>query len=110
MGQDATPSNRAAQAKQIENDVRAAKKGDWNAKHNLERTFMPLMTTLAEKRSDDTPELNKLLEAGKEGLAKATKKYKAKDGVSNFQIFALDFIETSMDGGGGGFLSKLFGG
>jgi hypothetical protein len=106
MKEEAPTSNRAVQAKAIENHVVAAKKGDWNAKHNLERAFMPLMTSLAEKRTTDTAEFNTLIEGAKDGLARATKKYKL---GGNFQIFALDFIEKSMDGGGGGLFSRLFG-
>jgi protein-L-isoaspartate(D-aspartate) O-methyltransferase len=71
------------------------------------------MTSLAEKRSSDVGEINNLLEAGKKGLYRAAKKYKKKDHADRFQIFALDFIEQEMNrvqGTGGGFLSRIFGG
>lgn len=92
-------------------DLGAAKKGDWNAKNNILRTFMPLLTSLAEKRSSNTAETNKFIEAGKEGLFVAVKKFKMDQGPREFQLFALDFIEARMDkkAGGGGFLSKIFG-
>ena len=112
MSQNGSQSNKAAQQKAIERDVLAAKKGDWNARSNLARTFMPLLTSLARKRSEDNAQVNRLIELGKEGLYQAAKRYKPSIGADKFQIFALDFIEASMDGKAknGGFFSRLFGG
>ena len=106
-GQDG-PLTKAQQAKLVERDVLAAKGGDWNAKNNLVRTFMPLLISLAEKRSSDRSKINSYIEAGKDGLIKATKKYKKGAGAEHFQLFALDFIEKNMDGAGAGFFSRLF--
>ena len=93
--------------------IKAAKAGDWEAKNNLGRHFTPLLTSLAEKRSAEVGEINNFIEAGKKGLNRAAKKYKTNAPPDRFQIFALDFIEIEMDrvqGGGGGFFSRLFGG
>ena len=93
--------------------IKAAREGDWDAKSNLARQFTPLLTSLAEKRSSDIGEINNLIEAGKKGLYRAARKSKAYAPADRFQIFALDFIEREMDrvqGGGGGLLSRLFGG
>ncbi len=99
------------QARALERDVQAAKDGDWNARHSLVRTFLPLITSLAEKRSADPVEINKYIDAGKDGVLTAAKKYKPGAGTDKFHIFALDFIEKSMDQSdkGGGFFAKLFG-
>jgi len=105
-------SSKAAQFKILERDILATKKGDWNAKNNLVRTFMPLLTSLAEKRSTDIAQKNKLIEAGKEGLFTAARKYRENLGADKFQVFALDFIESCMDNSGKkvGFFARLFGG
>ena len=109
------PPGRESHLKAVERDILATQKGDWNAKNNLARTFTPLLTSLAEKRSSDQATINRLVEAGKEGLLTAARKYKPSIGAERFQIFALDFIEKSMDsashsgGGLGGFFRKLFG-
>jgi len=115
MGQDA--GDQKASQKNLEREILAAKSGDWNAKANLARVFTPLLTSLAEKRAKDPVLLNKCLEAGKEGLFTAAKKYREGDGVEHFRIFAVDFIEASMDRvirenqlqGKKGFFSRLFG-
>jgi len=92
----------------MEHDVLAAKAGDWNAKTRLAQSFMPLIRSLAEKRAADTQGVNDMIERGKQGLYRAAKKYKKSIGAEKFQIFALKFIEQSMDNKGGLF-SKLFG-
>jgi DNA-directed RNA polymerase specialized sigma subunit len=88
-------STKEAQAKILERDVMAARKGDWNAKNNLVRTFMPLLRSLAEKRSGSTADANRLIEAGKGGLFLASRKHSPGD--ERFQIFAVEFIEKAMD-------------
>jgi len=112
VGQDGAGSSRSAQARILERDILAAKKGDWNAKNNLARLFLPLLTSLAEKRAGETSKINLCIEAGKEGLFRAAKKYKPSVGADSFQIFALDFIEAAMDrgmSGKQGLFSRLFG-
>jgi hypothetical protein len=101
----------AALNRALEGDILSAQRGDWNAKHALERTFMPLLTSLGEKKTSDTAKLNRYIEAGKGGLAEAVKKYRAKIGPEKFRIFALDFIQSAMDGvdQGSGFWARLFG-
>lgn len=111
MGNNGPQAGKAAQLKTLERDILATKKGDWNAKNNLVRTFTPLLLSLAEKRSQDVARKNKLVDAGKEGLFNAARKYKEGMGADKFQVFALDFIEASMDDIGKevGFFARLFG-
>lgn len=106
------PQSRLSQTRIPESEILAAKGGDWNAKNALARAFMPLLQSRAEKRSSDVAVVNNYIEAGKKGLFKAARKYKKNVGPARFQIFALDFIEASMDRAekGGGLLSRLFGG
>jgi|GEM_PF-933417 len=107
--------SKAEQQRALEREILAAKGGDWNSKNSLVRMFMPLLHSLAEKRARDQPTLNRLVEAGKEGLADAARRYKTSIGPDRFRIFALDFIEKRMDrelrggGGLGAFFSRLFG-
>lgn len=103
--------SKATEANVLEHNILAARKGDWQAKNNLIRTFTPLITSLAKKRSNNTSETNKYIEAGKNGLIAAAKKYKQNIGPDKFQVFALDFIEAGMDRmeKGSGLLSRLFG-
>ena len=107
---DDIETNRAAKFKLLEHDILAAKKGNWEAKNNLVRVFTPLISSLAQKRSSHTSEINKYIEAGKNGLFTAVRKYKQNVGPDKFQIFALNFIEASMDGmhKEEGFFSRLF--
>jgi len=101
----------AARAKTLEKDLQAAKRGDWKAKHRIESTFTQILTDLAKKRASSNAEINTLIEAGKQGISIAIKKYKSSTGADRFQIFALRFIENKMDNpNSGGFFSKLFGG
>lgn len=100
----------AARSKALENDIRAAKKGDWEAKHRVERNLMPLLKKLAEKRSTDTKGFNEMIEAGKAGIANAIRKVDDKITGDRFQIFALPFIEASMDKTNKpGFFQRIFG-
>lgn len=116
MGGQGGTDPRAAQ-KVLEKDILAAREGDWSAKNNLARVFAPLLTSLAEKRTTDTAQMNRLIEAGKQGLFAAARKYKPGVGPEHFRVFALDFIERSMDdsghsgesGGARGFFGRLFG-
>ena len=87
----------AAKFKALEKDIRAAKKGDWEARHRVERQLMPVLKKLAEKRSNDTAALNRMLEAGKRGIATALRKVNADITGDRFQIFALPHIEEEMD-------------
>lgn len=84
------------QEKAIERDVGACKRGDWEAKTRLIQTFMPLLTSLAKKRSSDTATVNLYIEAGKEGLMGAMRHHKPASNAK-FQIFALPYIEDAID-------------
>ena len=96
LGQTEPPS-RTTHLRALEQNILAAQKGDWNAKGNLVRTFTALLTSLAEKRTADRTQVGPLIEAGKLGLYAAAKKYKPSIGAERFQIFALEFMEKSMD-------------
>jgi DNA-directed RNA polymerase specialized sigma subunit len=102
------------QLQELQQTILAAKRGDWSANNDLVRRFTPLLKSLAEKRaSNNAADLNKFIEAGKKGLASAAKKYRKGMRPEKFQVFALDFIERHMDRaskGGGGLLSRMFGG
>jgi DNA-directed RNA polymerase specialized sigma subunit len=110
LGQDKNQTTSQAHAKVLERDILAAQQGDWNAKNNLVRTFTPLLTTLATKRTSEVEKVNDYIEAGKKGLVAATKKYK-QGTADKFNLLVLDFAETEMNRmeNGGGFFSKLFG-
>jgi hypothetical protein len=112
MGPEGPEQKKRTEARVLEHDILAAKDGDWNAKGNLVRMFMPLLTSLAEKRTAENAKMNAYIEAGKKGIFTAAKKYKKNIGPEGFEIFALDFIESAMDraaDGAGGFFSRLFG-
>jgi DNA-directed RNA polymerase specialized sigma subunit len=112
VGDKDSGARKAAQAQVLEHDILAVKGGDWNARNNLIRSFMPLLTSLARKRAAETDQLNMYIECAKEGLLRAARKYKPSVGAADFQIFALDYIESAMDKGAGrkkGFLSRFFG-
>lgn len=111
MGQGDTPSGQD-QIRQLGRLIQASREGDWNAKNSLATKFMPLLSSLATKRAKDAAEKAKLVEAGKQGLFKATRKFKKSGHPEKFQVFALDFIERAMDQtrDGGGFFARMFGG
>ncbi len=111
MSGNEASDDKAAQRRRLQHTILNAKKGDWQARDLLAKEFHPLLTSLAEKRSVDDTARAKYFDAGKAGLQNAAKKYKPTVGPDKFRIFALDFIEASMDrvDGGGGFFSKLFG-
>ena len=109
LRQDESTHPDADREKAIVRDVEASKKSDWEARTRLVQMFMPLMTSLAKKRTQDTANMNRYIEAGKEGLAKAIKNYRTgTDG--KFQVFALKFIDDAMDRTDHpGFFARLFG-
>lgn len=82
--------------KALERDVQSCRKGDWEAKTRLIQSFMPLLTSLARKRSTDIAAINRYIEGGKDGVMLAARHYK-ESSHAKFQIFALNFIEESMD-------------
>ncbi|MFU8780400.1 MAG: hypothetical protein ACNA71_05165 [Kiritimatiellia bacterium] len=103
-------SGPAARSKALEKDIRAAKKGDWEARHRVERSLMPLLKKLAERRSGDVAGFNAMIEAGKAGIADALRKVGNDISGDRFQIFALPFIEQRMDKSHKpGLLKRLFG-
>jgi DNA-directed RNA polymerase specialized sigma subunit len=112
IGSDgSSDSTKANEARALLHLIIDAKKGDWEAKELLIQKFRPLMLSLAEKRTKDTAMINKYMEAAKSGLLTAAGRYDSSEGVDNFRIFALDYIEANMDRveKGGGFFSRLFG-
>lgn len=99
----------SAETRGLGRDIKSAKKGDWNAKASLHKTFAPLLHSMAQKRASDQASINALVDKGKEGLNKAAKKFDINTGPDKFRIFAVGFIEDAMDGKGGGFFARLFG-
>ena len=98
-----------AQKAALEKVILAAKEGDFEARDALLQHYMPLLTSLAKKRSADITEINQLIEGGKAGLLNATRKYKPGIGPDKFKLFALDFIERGMsDATHHGFFSRFF--
>ncbi len=100
----------AARTKALQRDLLAAKKGDWEARNAVVQVYTSLLKSMAEKRSSDPKEISQLVDAGKEGIKKAIKKYKTSTGADMFQLFALKFVEKNMDNPSSGFFSRLFGG
>lgn len=111
VNQNGSRTTQSAAYKVLEQDVLAAKQGDWKARQSIERTLLPLLTSLAEKRTDDPAKQQQYIDAAKEGIGRAAKKYKPSIGADHFRIFALDFIEAAMNrvDGQGGFWGRLFG-
>ena len=109
LRQDETISPEVEREKAIERDVEGCRHNDWEAKTRLVQAFMPLLTSLARKRTHETTDFNRYIEAGKDGLINATRHYKAGTTVK-FQVFALNYIEDQMDRlNRPGFLARLFG-
>ena len=107
MGQNASQAPKGGVP---EAQILAAKKGDWAAKEQLAAAFLPILKSLAEKHASEPSKINRFVDAGKEGLFIAARKYKPSMGADRFQVFALDYIQARMDRlAGGGFLSGLFG-
>jgi len=111
LGNDERQSSHAAAAHALEQDIAAARKGDWQARENVLRGFLPLITSMAEKRTAEPEARTQCIEAAREGLVKAMNKYRP-GSARGFQLFAVEFIEAAMDRAqkGGGFLGRLFGG
>lgn len=99
----------ADREKAIDRDAEACRRNDWEAKTRLVHAFMPLLTSLARKRATETADINRFIEAGKDGLVAATKHYKP--GTSGkFQVFALNYIDEAMDRlARPSFFARLFG-
>lgn len=109
---DVATTSRAAQDKIMEHEILACKRGDFEAEKRMIRNFMPLFMSLARKRSQDTAVINRCVDAGKIGLKKALHKYKPSIGPEKFRIFAVEFIEKSIDESlleRKGFFARLFG-
>lgn len=111
MGKEQVSGDKQDQLRALDRDILACKNGDWEAKARLFKQFMPLLLSLAKKRTSDNATVNRYVEAGKNGLVHAANKYKSSIGADHFQIFALDFIETAMNKAepGKGFFARLFG-
>lgn len=110
LRQDDLVSPEAEREKAIDRDVEACRRNDWEAKTRLIQSFMPLLTSLSKRRTDDTATLNRYIEAGKEGLIDAAKHYKPHSAHGKFQVFALTYIESAMTRlDKPGFFARLFG-
>lgn len=81
----------------IEQHVQAWRDGDWEAKTRLVQATGPLLLFLARKRGGtDAGLVNLYVEAGKEGLARAVRRFRPTNRVK-FHVFALSHIEKAMD-------------
>ncbi len=102
-------TGRTLQNEELTRVIVACQRGDWEAKNRLAQTFQPLLHALADKRArGDVPEINRLIGLGKEGLFAAARKFPLATGAARFRIYALDFIERSMNDQPG-FWQRLFG-
>ncbi len=109
---DIQSTSRAAQDRVMEHEIMACKQGDFEAEKRMLQKFMPLLTSMARKRSSEPAVINTCIDAGKLGLKKAIQKYKPSVGADKFRIFAVDFIEKSIDNqlqGKKGFFARFFG-
>lgn len=97
MRQDENASPEVERERAIDRDVEGFRRNDWEAKTRLVQTFMPLLTSLAKKRTQEASRHNRYIEAGKEGLAAAVKHYKSPSVNGKFQVFALNYIEEQMN-------------
>jgi DNA-directed RNA polymerase specialized sigma subunit len=87
-----------AQLEEIARAVDGCKLGDWEARHELERLFNPLIATLAFRRAGDDAALrNELIERGRAGLYRAAKRFPKRECKRRFRLFALDHIEAAMN-------------
>lgn len=82
--------------KTVQNNVIAYRDDDWEAKAWLVQEFMPLLMYLSKKRASEVPLINRYIEAGKEGLFHAARRYRTAH-RTKFIIFALSHIEKAMD-------------
>jgi DNA-directed RNA polymerase specialized sigma subunit len=109
-GQDSDLTGGAAQDKALERDILATQRGDWTARQNMAKAFLPLISSLAQKRSSDPTKRAELVSAGKEGVIRAARKYRREEGPHQFRIQAAAEIEQAMERAGSkGFLARLFG-
>lgn len=109
LNQNEHTTPEANREKAIERDVEACKKNDWEAKTRLIQTFMPLLISLAKKRTQETATLNRYIEAGKDGLTDAARHFSPSSGTK-FQLFALNSIEQAMNRvNRPGFFARIFG-
>ena len=104
-------TNKMAENKAMERLLLSVKQGDWEARELLLQRYRPLMLSLVQKRTSETALQNKYMEAAKAGLLAAASKYTHSVQPDRFQIFALDYIEASMNRSERrGFFARLFGG
>lgn len=94
-----------------ESDIIACKNGDWEAKARLIHALMPMLMTLARQRSNDNAAINNYVDAGKQAIVRAARKYKPTGNSDKFQFLAIGLIEQSMDDidKPAGFFARLFG-
>ena len=104
-------TTKVAENNAMERLLLSVKQGDWEARELLLQRYRPLMLSLVQKRATDTASQNKFMEAAKAGLLEAASRYTHSIQPDRFQIFALDYIEASMNRSErGGFFARLFGG
>ena len=94
--------------RKLAGDLAAARRSDWGARDRVVHHYMPLIRSLADKRTQDSKAHQLLIEAGKSGLIAAISRFNPSSGVERFQLVALDYIEKYMDKPSGGLLGRLF--
>ena len=113
MGDDAKRSPQARDLRKLSGIIKAIQEGQWDAGDKLVREMKSYLENLAHKRAHgDEDAYARYLTAAEEGLLKAAKKFDTSDSIDKFKVYALDYIDKSMDkagGSSGGFLGKLFG-
>jgi len=99
----------AHKLRKLANDLAAARRSDWGARDRVVHHFTPLIRSLADRRTQDPKERQRLVEAGQAGLVTAISRFNPSGGPERFQLFALDYIEKRMDrpAESGGLLSRL---
>lgn len=114
MGDDNKPQADSRELRKLGGLITAFQDGAWDAEEKIVREMKPYLETLARKRAHgDEDKFPALYEASAKGLIKAAKKFDTSQPIKSFKVFALDYIDKSMDSAGssskGGFLGRLFG-
>ena len=93
----AAQHDKTEQVLAFEHDILDSREGDEEARVRLANHFMRFLTALARERSHDVGLINLYVEAGKTGLYRAARKCKQGGSPERFQMFAVPYIEKSMD-------------
>ncbi|MBL7114366.1 MAG: hypothetical protein ISS35_01255 [Kiritimatiellae bacterium] len=110
LNQGSTVTAGAAQDRELERLILMARSGDWSAKERLAKMFLPVIQDVATKRGTNGIDESLLIEAGRQGVAKATKKFRPSQGAHGFRVSVVEYVERAIDrASSGSLLFKLFG-